>query len=75
MDIEGFELNALKGAKEIIKKNKPKLAICVYHKANDIREITNFILSLNPNYRLYFRHYNEGISESVIFFIPNESLS
>ena len=71
MDIEGFELNALKGASEIIKKNKPKLAICVYHKANDLREITSFIMSLNPKYRLYFRHYNEGMSESVMFFIPN----
>jgi FkbM family methyltransferase len=71
MDIEGFELTALKGASEIIKKNKPKLAICVYHKANDLREITSFIMSLNPKYRLYLRHYNEGISESVMFFIPN----
>jgi hypothetical protein len=28
-------------------------------------------MSLNPKYRLYLRHYNEGISESVMFFIPN----
>ena len=30
-DIEGAELDMLKGAAEAIKKNRPKLVICIYH--------------------------------------------
>ena len=47
MDIEGAELSALDGAKELIKGDKPlKVAVCAYHKEKDEDEIkkrlTNF---------------------------------
>jgi hypothetical protein len=70
MDIEGWEMNALKGAENLIKTLKPKLAICVYHKPNDFLEIYNYIKELNPNYKIYLRHYTEGVVETVMYFIP-----
>lgn len=71
MDIEGAEEGAILGARETITKYHPKLAISVYHKANDFWKIPELILSIRTDYKLYLRHYTEGIAETVMFFIPN----
>ena len=67
MDIEGAELNALKGAERIIKEYKPRLAICIYHKPEDVQEIPTLLLDYVPNYKLYIRHYSFGPSETVLY--------
>lgn len=67
MDIEGSELPALEGAKETILAHKPKLAICVYHKASDLLTIPAYLKSLVPEYRFFLRHYNTNWSETVLF--------
>lgn len=70
MDIEGSELNALKGAARTIINNKPRLAICVYHKPEDILEIPLYILNLIPEYKLYLRHYsNYFATETVLYAV------
>lgn len=69
MDIEGAELQALKGAKETMLNNKPKLAICVYHKPEDILEIPLFIKELVPEYRLFLRHHSLGDGETVLYAV------
>ena len=71
MDIEGAELAALQGAAETIKKFKPALAICAYHKGEDLITLPQFIKSLNPNYKLYLRkHTLAADSELVLYAIP-----
>lgn len=69
MDIEGSELNALKGAENIIKKNKPKLAISIYHKNEDIIELPIYIKSLVPEYKFYLRHYTNVETYTVLYAI------
>ena len=69
MDIEGAELEALKGARNTILKDKPDLAICVYHKNEDIIEIPRYILELDPEYELYLRHYDLAEYETVLYAV------
>lgn len=69
MDIEGSEFEALVGCKKIIQKYKPKLAICIYHKLDDILTLPELILRYNPNYKLYIRHYSIAAEETVLYAI------
>ena len=54
MDIEGSELNALKGAQNAI-KGGANLAVRVYHKKEDLITIPQYIKSLNSAYKFYLR--------------------
>ncbi len=72
MDVEGSELDALLGARETILHNKPKLAICIYHKHQDFIDIPVWIHQLVPEYRLYVRHHAFSTDETVLYAIPPE---
>ena len=72
MDIEGAESFAIEGAKETILKCHPKLALSVYHKKDDFWKIPEQIFNIRKDYDIYLRHYTEGISETIMFFIPKE---
>ena len=67
MDIEGSELEALEGCKNTILKYKPKLAISVYHKEDDLWKIPAYILEKYPFYRLYLRHYTPITTETILY--------
>ena len=69
MDIEGAEENAIRGGEKLIKKYKPKLAICVYHQQRDFLKIPELILSYNSDYKIYLRHYTQGVFETVMYFV------
>jgi len=53
MDIEGAERNAVIGARETLRKFKPRMALCVYHKADDPVAIPRAVLDLAPGYHVY----------------------
>lgn len=69
MDIEGFELSALTGAKETLKVLKPKLAICLYHKPCDIVSLPKYILSQRNDYKLYLRLYRNFGHDLVCYCV------
>ena len=69
MDIEGAELNALIGARETIGRYTPKLAVCVYHKPQDIYEIPKVILECSA-YKMSLSHYTPGMNETVLYALP-----
>lgn len=76
MDIEGSELKALEGAKNSIKNYMPALAICVYHRTEDLITIPQFIKTFETNqriYKLFLRKYHIMSNyELVLYAIPNE---
>ena len=71
MNIEGSEIEALKGAAKTIKEHLPKLAISVYHRPSDLWEIPKLINELSDDrYKLYLRQHDIGVIETVLYAIP-----
>lgn len=70
MDIEGGEAAAISGARDTIIRNRPRLALSVYHHSADLRTLSQQVLAMVPDYKLYLRHYTEGVPETVMFFMP-----
>lgn len=69
MDIEGAELSALHGAEMTIKRDKPQLAICIYHKKEDIFSIAKYIKSIVPHYKFYIRAHAKNLADLVLYAI------
>ena len=67
MDIEGAEPQALRGACNIIRTQKPKLAVCIYHDFRHLWEIPLYIRSLVPGYKIYLRHHTNLEYETVCY--------
>lgn len=67
MDIEGAELDCLKGAEKLIKTLKPKLAICLYHKPMDLFTIPLYLKSIVPQYRFKLRQHHHPIFDTVLY--------
>jgi FkbM family methyltransferase len=72
MDLEGYELQALKGASGLIKTQRPVLLIAVYHRVEHLWQIPLWIHDLNLDYRLYLRHHDNTCTETVCYAIPSE---
>lgn len=72
MDIEGAELDALQGACETIKRNHPKLTICIYHSEADMLRIIEYIYDLVPEYKIYIRHHSRSEVETVLYAVCND---
>jgi FkbM family methyltransferase len=70
MDIEGSEIEALKGMESTIKNKKPRIAISVYHKPEDIIDIPFFLQKMVPEYKFYLRHdCLVNLTETVLYAI------
>jgi len=70
LDVEGAELEVLEGAVETIKKFKPKMAISVYHKPEDVITIPKFILQVLPKVKFYLSHRYYSLEETILFVNP-----
>ena len=67
LDIEGAEVEALRGACRTIEEYKPKLALSIYHKADDFATILPMVRAMRPDYRFRLRHYSSLIFDTVLY--------
>lgn len=74
MDIEGAELNALLGAKQVIQEFKPVLAISVYHQQNHLWRIPMIVRSFCDQYSFFLRPHNEEAWDLILYAIPHNRL-
>ncbi|MEJ7682707.1 MAG: FkbM family methyltransferase [Segetibacter sp.] len=69
-DIEGAELDALKGSEKIIETYRPKLAVCIYHLPDDLWRIFLYLHNKFPFYNFFARtHQYDGL-DFVLYAIP-----
>ena len=54
-DIEGAEMDMLRGAVKTIRQDGPTCGLALYHKQADYHEIPQFLSTLRPDYTFYFR--------------------
>ncbi len=70
LDIEGAEQAALEGARSMLSRHQPTLAVCTYHRPDDLWKIPGFLRKVLPQHRLSLRaHENDGF-ELVAYAIP-----
>jgi FkbM family methyltransferase len=70
LDIEGAEYSALLGARELLHRTKPILAVCVYHRPDHLWNIPILLHERVPNHNLFLRaHQNDGY-ELVVYAVP-----
>lgn len=71
MDVAGFGIPAIIGAKNHIRDDSPKLAICIHYVISDLWEIPKLINAINPDYQFYIRNYMESENlAAILYAIP-----
>ncbi len=66
-DIEGSEWDMLQGAEQTIRRDKPMLAICIYHNIFDFFRIPQYLHTLVPEYRFFVRHHSISDVDTVLY--------
>ena len=67
IDVEGAESRVIKGAKNTIRNNKPRMAISVYHKIDDFYVVAEELLNICPSYKFKLRHYHTDTTETILY--------
>lgn len=73
MDIEGAEMQALQGGINTIKRDRPLLAISIYHYVKDYYRIMQFLLDNTggEGYSYYIRQHAMIYGETILYAIPS----
>lgn len=67
MDIEGAEIDAIYGAQETLRRDKPKCAISIYHNVMDLWQIPLLLKKIVPEYKIFIRQHTNFWLETVVY--------
>jgi len=70
LDVEGDELAALQGGLGMLKREKPVVAVCVYHRPEDLWRIPLFLVESLPSHAFYLRAHAWDGFELVAYAVP-----
>ena len=68
LDIEGMEAAALRGARTVIHRDKPTLAVCAYHRSDDFWRLMDEVSAIRPDYRIGIRLYADILEDITLYF-------
>jgi len=72
LDVEGAELDILKGAENTLKTSRPQLAISIYHQKEDLFGIPLYLDKVLEGYCYRIQHYSSTFWDTVWYALPNE---
>lgn len=72
MDIEGAERKALAGGMKVIRRDRPILAISIYHSLDDIVEIPKMLMNDLNDYDFFIRKHANTYAEAILYAVPKE---
>lgn len=68
LDIEGMEQRALHGARGVIHRDRPTIAVCAYHRNDDYWRLIDEVLAVRPDYRVGIRLYSDILEDITLYF-------
>lgn len=70
LDVEGAEAMVLHGARHMIERCHPVLAVSLYHNPQDVWELPELLFELCPDHAIYIRQHCFNSFESVLYAAP-----
>lgn len=69
IDIEGHDPAALEGARAVLNRDRPGLAVAAYHAPDHLWRIPALLDALCPGYRIYLGHHPAAAYECELFCV------
>lgn len=73
IDVEGYEQKVLRGARELIQKRRPVVAIAAYHREEDFYELFEMLKEIYSGYHFFMRSYM-NLQETILYAVPEGRL-
>lgn len=72
LDVEGAEMEALRGAVQTLVEKRPITTVCLYHRPEDLYTIPLFLASIMDRTNFHLRTHDYDGRELVLYAIPHE---